>query len=311
MNSNFNNQSNGSFAMNQNHLHLHVNVTNSDFRYFDKSGKRSVLSDSDAFSMNQGSSNCLKSAKIKKVNKEKLMIKKNNVQYTPLTANGIFKNSSNKQIKNMKRIKTNSGDLSAMSLSNSSYLHKQLNQSSINANALSKNLITNILDSNNITQRKIKNSIGSSHLNKASISTKNLNMLEKKKNMRTSMSSLRKSISSFTGTHTYKQDAMKLLWRRINFKIKEYFDLLKSNNKSYKPQKRKNRETWERKSKKLAKCSRKSISSLKKAIGYCKEIETSFEKLNCNSPNSNRLKRSNDLRRSIQALGDQSKLNLK
>jgi len=48
------------------------------------------------------------------------------------------------------------------------------------------------------------------------------------------------------------------------------------------------------------------MNTLKKAIGYCKDIENSFEKIN-NSPNANRIQRSNDLRKSIQALGSKSK----
>ena len=109
-----------SFGMNQNHLHLHVNVTNSDFRYFNKSGQKSTISDHELSGMENSSSIGFSSSRNKKISRDKIKIKKkNNLQYTPLTINGILKDSSDSQNRVRDRMKTKSGDLSAMSLSSS------------------------------------------------------------------------------------------------------------------------------------------------------------------------------------------------
>lgn len=117
-----------------------------------------------------------------------------------------------------------------MSLS-SSWIKKPLSNSGLNNN-LSKDICILSLESTNITQRHVS-STGMNQFpkNKRSISTKNLKMVgANKKNLRTSISSLRRSISPFVGGQTYKQDAIKLLARRINLKIKGYFNILKSGN---------------------------------------------------------------------------------
>jgi hypothetical protein len=139
-------------------------------------------------------------------------------------------------------------------------------------------------------------------LQKRSMSSRNAKV-DTKKNMRTSTNTLRRSISPFIGVKTYKQDAVKLLTKTLQNKLKSYFEILRTTivpkhkfGTFKKPE-------FDHEGRRMIKCSKKSISSLKKAIGYCKDIESSFEQLKNTSPNTSRIKRSDNLRRSIQALG--------
>lgn len=101
--------------MNQNHLHLHVNVTNSDFRSYNKtSARKSNYSDSETSGLEMGHIKGLESSRNKTFSKDKLVLKKNNVQYTPLTINAILKDHSGPETKQRNRIKTKSGDLSSI-----------------------------------------------------------------------------------------------------------------------------------------------------------------------------------------------------
>ncbi|CAI2379514.1 unnamed protein product [Moneuplotes crassus] len=281
----FKNQGNSSFSMNQNHLHLHVNVTNSDFRCFNKSGKRSSLSDIDRAPPRNLNRSALGSNQIKRISKENLLAKKNKLQYTPLTMNGILKENAQYKAFQESGPEAKQRESYNMSLSHSSITRKPSEHSSINPNAF---------NSACVIQKNADNSKVSSRMKDLrSMSSKNLKNNDRK-NLRRSMSFLRRSISPFNGVQTYKQDAIKLICRRFELKIKEYFYLIKEEA---------NRKKVKKKPRKISQCTRQSISSLKKAIGYCKDIETSFEKLNNNSPNTNRIKKSNELRRSIQALG--------
>ena len=168
-----------------------------------------------------------------------------------------------------------------------------------------------------MTRNDSFDAVGSFCVQKRSISNNNLKKVTQQ-NIRMSTSNLRQSSlnSSFPVIKTYKQDAMKLLIHRLNSKFRTYFDTLKHHRGSNFPSRsQKSSDTNPPEPSKVTKgprklrCSRKSISTLQKAIGYCKDIESSFENLTQNSPNTNRLKRSNDLRMSIQALGAQSSQN--
>lgn len=121
--------------MNQNHLHLHVSVTGDDNRYYDRSVKKSVCSENEDSKIESGKTGKLNSSRIKKINKEKLVLKKNNVQYTPLMANSIMKDSSNKQINQKNRIKTQLGNHNSIGLSNISHKKKSFSNSAIHSNA--------------------------------------------------------------------------------------------------------------------------------------------------------------------------------
>lgn len=106
--------------MNQNHLPLNVNVANnSAYKSVNKSGHRSRLSEHDISTSEI--SNIKSTQPTKKSTKlsEKLRLKKNNIQYTPLTLNGILKDHSKPPTTAKHRIKTKSGDMSSLSLSSS------------------------------------------------------------------------------------------------------------------------------------------------------------------------------------------------
>lgn len=137
------------------------------------------------------------------------------------------------------------------------------------------------------------------------MSSKNIK-IGAQKNMKTANNSLRRSISPFIGVKTYKQDAIKLLTKTLQHKLRGYFELLRT---TIVPQHKFGtfkKPEFDNEGRRMIKCSKKSISSLKKAIGYCKDIESSFERIKNTSPNTSRIKRSNELRRSIQALGSKN-----
>ena len=115
--------------MNQNHLHLHVNVTNSDFQMFDKTGRKTAISESENSAENFSGVKGVGSARNQTFRKEKIKVKKNNVQYTPLTLNGILKDQNGVKAKLQGRLKTKSGDLGALGLSNSVLAKAQMNNS--------------------------------------------------------------------------------------------------------------------------------------------------------------------------------------
>lgn len=106
-------QSNNSFAINQNHLHLHVNVTNtSDFKSIERNCQNYKIYDDGTSEGELTNIKGMESSRTKSFIKEKFILTKNNMQYTPLTINGILKDHS--KLKN--RIKTKSNDMSNISL---------------------------------------------------------------------------------------------------------------------------------------------------------------------------------------------------
>ena len=122
--------------MNQNHLHLHVNVTNNtDFGTMDKIGHMSRLSDHDLSRMNMSTIRSNDVSWLKTWNNEKLKLKKNNIQYTPLTINGILRENIKPPTKN--RLKTKSNDMESASLSNSSWSKRPWMISGLNSQGLS------------------------------------------------------------------------------------------------------------------------------------------------------------------------------
>jgi hypothetical protein len=80
----------------------------------------------------------LDSSRNKTVGKDKLVVKKGNVQYTPLTVNAILKDQTGVGYRQKNRIKTKSGDLSSMGLTNSSIKQRPVIMAGINSNAVSK-----------------------------------------------------------------------------------------------------------------------------------------------------------------------------
>ena len=123
-----------------------------------------------------------------------------------------------------------------------------------------------------------------------------------------STSNLHPQNSQLSAVKTYKQDAISFLTHKLTQKyLKSYFETLKSFNPQNSGRKTKNYQLNDdqitNNIKRLKNCSKKSFSSLKKAIDCYKELENSLEMIQADSPNANRLKRSNDLRRSIQAIG--------
>ena len=159
--------------MNQNHLHLHVNVTNNtEFGTMDKISHMSRLSDHDLSRMNMSSIRANEVNWLKACNNEKLKLKKNNIQYTPLTINGILRDNIKPPPKD--RLKTKSNDMESMSLSNSSW-SKRIYIGGINSQTLSK-IFINILK---IQQILHKDKEQLSRNANRSISTKNLNNTSK------------------------------------------------------------------------------------------------------------------------------------
>ena len=80
----------------------------------------------------------LDSLRNKTVGKDKLVLKKGNVQYTPLTVNAILKDQTGVGHRQKNRIKTKSGDLSSMCQSNSSIKQRPVIMAGIHSNAVSK-----------------------------------------------------------------------------------------------------------------------------------------------------------------------------
>ena len=268
-----------SFAMNQNHLHLHLNVTNnSDYHPGNKS-------DNDASEFNFSHKKGLKSSRIKKFSKDKIKLKKNNVQYTPLTINGILKDHGEvdaQPTRSRQRLKMKSNDLSAASLSNSSRINQPLASSALNH------------------QKELNSTSVHQTFQKRSTSTNNLN-IGAKKNLQSCRNSMRRSTSPLFEIKTYKQDAIKFLMRRLNMKFKSYFESIKqaSNVANFEDidefQQRSHR----------SRCSKKSISEYGKLKSNHNELNISFDMEKNNSPKQYQ-DRVEKIRQSIQNFGNQN-----
>lgn len=187
--------------MNQNHLHLHLNVTNAPkFGTIDKSNLSSKRSVKEFATFDKGSK--INSFRNKtNTEREKLKLKRNNIQYNPLTTNSAFGNKEYDKPPTLKqRIKTKSNDMSLSSLA------------TCENKSFKPSLITGL---------NMKSTLESKfEMNRRSISTKNLSNPSSNLKMKSLSHIGRNQIQ------TYKLDGIKIIFNRLQKKYKSYFDAI-------------------------------------------------------------------------------------